>query len=325
MPKKEIHNSSSLSSTVCPVINIYMYISSSSPKKRLLNKDASPLKAVCATNSAVFQLRKFRQWLRSLVFLQHQPGLQEHQNHVVSPDSSCKLEAHSRLSVWHPSHTPVALASSRLLGFRLPTNLISLCSDPFRRDLGLPSPLSVMQVKHWLSKPTLNPGKTAFDTRETQTTFQQAQPAPASGPHETVLRQAQGQDWDTATLWEISTVPWHRTPGSEAALWLFHWSCHCSSGEHHQPGHSSSSAVTKVTGLRNRNQTGAGCHCSSETFGDTTPCSCSASASNSCVQTHVLPCEKWLCVTAKNYHVSLSSQLHTLGSKRYLVKYIFNW
>lgn len=26
-----------------------------------------------------------------------------------------------------------------------------------------------------------------------------------------------------ATLWEMSTVPWQKTPGSEAALWLFHW------------------------------------------------------------------------------------------------------
>lgn len=45
--------------------------------------------------------------------LQHQPGLQQFQNHVVSPGSSCKLEAHSRLPVYHPSHLPVALAGSR--------------------------------------------------------------------------------------------------------------------------------------------------------------------------------------------------------------------
>lgn len=99
-----------------------------------------------------------------------------------------------------------------------------------------------------------------------------------------------------ATLWEMSTVPWQKTPGSEAAPWLFHWCCHCSSGECHQPGHSSSSTVTKVTGLWKVTQTGARCHYSSETLRDTIPCSCSAPAFYRCVQIHVLLCEKKLCV-----------------------------
>lgn len=48
-----------------------------------------------------------------LVLLQHQPGLQELQNHVVSPGSSCKFEAHSRLPLSHSSHLPVTLGGSR--------------------------------------------------------------------------------------------------------------------------------------------------------------------------------------------------------------------
>ena len=48
-----------------------------------------------------------------------------------------------------PSPCPCCSGRQQILfGFRIPTNLISLCSDSFRRDPGLPCPLSVMQVKH---------------------------------------------------------------------------------------------------------------------------------------------------------------------------------
>lgn len=317
MPEKKIHNSSSLSSIVCPVINIYMYISSSSPKKRVLNKDASPLKAVCATNNAAFQLRKFCQWLGSVVLLQHQPGLQGHQNHVVSPGSSCKLEAHSRLPVCHPSHLPAALGGSRFcLGSGCPetssASAVTLLGETLhcldhcqsrRSNTDCPDSPSI-QVQLPLIHVRHKSNSTKHNLLRPQAHMKQCWGRhrvrvgtlcyPLRDEHSVIAQNTRFRSSSMAISLTLSlSFRWAPRAWPQQQL-----SCDKSD----RPI---------------KNQTGASCPCSSATLRDTIPCSCSAPAFKTCVQMHVLLCEKQLCVTAKNYHVSLSSQLPTLGSKRH--------
>jgi len=169
-------------------------------------------------------LRKLSQWLWNLVLLRHQHGLQVHQTQVVSPRSSCKLDALLRPPVCYPSHLPVApVGSPDSVWVQAAYKPHQSLQRPFweRPRIALSTVSHTIlwrqlspAVKQWLSRPNLNAGKTAFDTCKAQATFQQVESTTCSWfwPQAHTKHSAEAgtgpESGLCATLREVSAVPW---------------------------------------------------------------------------------------------------------------------
>lgn len=234
--------------------------------------------------------------LSSLVLFQHQHGLQVHQTQALSPGRNCELGALSGFPVRHPSHLPVA--AQNFFAFSLQTSS-AFATALLGETLDCLVGCSVKAAETCRS----NTDCSGLISIQVKLPLIHVKLKPPSSNLLLILKTPKIQFWGRHRVrvkilchpleGQQSTMPQStRFRGSFEvnSLQGTRWSCHCSSGECYQPGQSSSSAETKMTGLWNINQTCAGCHCSSKTFRPLLLfCHCLQQLA---VDVHVLFCEK---------------------------------